>query len=328
MPLVPSSFVGCTTKYVLSCLFLLSLCFGSIREAIGQIPSDPTNPTKRPVASEKQINSDLKLLLSDYYTGKPVRAKIVIPANERGIEVLDGQLKIYPLPEVTAAVQPGELVLIKELRFKNKEIEVRFEAERLQETTTAAPPLAIPGLAPVGPHGSDATVGPPSAALVARTGAKSSRPLPDPRVVLRFSREIETRDLNLQSINRLLAPAVEVMMLSPIPLSAPTTTATSRPTASERAQQTAVEQGIQVAPVTGDLVGASAGVGELVIECSVPGVRLYIDGTFSGTAPRTVQLMMGVHTVLVVAPGQRQFEQKFFLPAGKVSTIQAEFNQK
>lgn len=327
MPLVPSFFAGCTTKYVLSCLFLPSLCCGLAVKAIGQPPADPS---KRPVASEKQINSDLKLLLNDYYTGKPVRAKIVIPANERGIEVLDGQLKIYPLPEVTAAVQPGELVLIKELRFKNKEIEVRFEAERLQETTTTAPPLAIPGLAPVGPHGSDATVGPPPAALVAKSMAKPSKPLPDPRVVLRFSREIETRDLNLQSINRLLSPAVEVMMLAPTPSPVATTTTTTAPrsTASERAQQTATGQGIPIAPVTGDLVGATAGVGELIIECSVPGARLYIDGTFSGTAPRTVQLMMGVHTVLVVASGQRQFEQKFFLPAGKVSTLKAEFNQK
>ena len=320
MPLDHSSFAGCIIKHVLSHTLLISFC---VTVAGQTLPDQPEK--KRPPASEKQIHSDLKLLLNDYYTGKPVRAKIVIPANERGIEVLDGQLKIYPLPELTAAVQPGELVLIKELRFKNKEIEVRFEAEHLQETATTALPLAIPGLAPVGPHGSDATIGPSPAALVAKSAAKSSKPLPDPRVVLRFTREIETRDLNLQSINRLLAPAVEMMLA---PTLAPTTTTTTRLTPSERAQQIAAEQGITVAPVTGDLVGASMDVGELVIECAVPGARLYIDGTFSGTAPRTVQLMMGVHTVLVVAPGQRQFEQRFFLPAGKVSTIKAEFNQK
>ena len=252
MPLVPSSCAGCKTKYVLSCLLLTSLCFGFVMEAIGQTPSDPI---KRPVASEKQINSDLKLLLNDYYTGKPVRAKIVIPANERGIEVLDGQLKIYPLPEITAAVQPGELVLIKELRFKNKEIEVRFEAERLQETATTVPPLAIPGLAPIGPHGSDATVGPPPAALVAKSSSKPSKPLPDPRVVLRFSREIETRDLNLQSINRLLSSAVDITGLIPNFLSEPKAVTTTPPTVNTRAQQTATEQGIPIAPVTSDLVG-------------------------------------------------------------------------
>ena len=42
----------------------------------------------------QQIDHDLKELLSDYYLGKPVRAKITIPANESGIEVVDGQLNI------------------------------------------------------------------------------------------------------------------------------------------------------------------------------------------------------------------------------------------
>lgn len=321
MPLVHLSFAGCTIKYLLSCLFVISLCLRST--AYGQTLPDQEEK-KRPAASEKQINSDLKLLLNDYYAGKPVRAKVVIPANERGVEVLDGQLKIYPLPELTAAVQPGELVLIKELRFKNKEIEVRFDGEHLKEAATTAPPQAIPGLAPVGPHGSDATVGPPPAALVPKT-SKVTKALPDPRVVLRFTREIETRDLNLQSINRLLSPAVDVGSLVPnTSLERKATALPARSTASERAQQAAVEQGIPVAPATGDLIGAASDVGELVIECSVPGARLYIDGAFSGTAPRTVQLQMGVHTVLVVGGGQNQFEQKFFLPAGKISTIKAD----
>jgi hypothetical protein len=281
---------------------------------------------KRQVISERQLDSDLKLLLNDYYIGKPVRAKVVIPANERGIEVLDGQLKVYPLPAVTAAVQPGEMVLIKELRFKNKEIEVRFNGEHLSEVAESVPPT----LTPVGPVGSDATV--PKTAFIAKA-PKPGKTLPDPRVILRFSRDIETRDLNLQSINRLLAPAVDTAPLAPAPSTAnalaPKSEAPSRvASAGDRTQQAAAEQGIAIAPVTGDLVGAAANVGELVIESPVAGARLYVDGAYSGTAPRTVQLVMGVHTVLVVAAGQGQFEQRFFLPAGKIATIKAEFSPK
>ncbi len=294
--------------------------------AIPGIAQSEQAERKRQAISERQLDSDLKLLLNDYYAGKPVRARVVIPATERGVEVVDGQLKIYPLPDLTAAVQPGEMVLIKELRFKAKEIEVRFSGEHLGEATAAEPAALI--LAPVGPHGADATV--PKAAFVAKAAkeAKPAKPLPDPRVILRFSRDIETRDLNLQSINRLLEPAVEIAPLAPAAALAPKPEATSRPSANDRAQQAAEAQGIAIAPVTGELVGAAPNLGELVIEFSVTGARLYIDGAYSGTAPRAVQLPMGVHTVLIVAPGHGQFEQKFFLPAGKISTIKAEFNPK
>ncbi len=302
---------------------VLISCFLSLSLSVLAQPMQAER--KRQVVSERQLDSDLKLLLNDYYVGKPVRAKVVIPATERGIEVLDGQLKVQPLSVLTVAVQPGEMVLIKEIRFKNKEIEVRFNGEHLTETSESAPPA----LTPVGPVGSDATV--PKTAFIPKA-PRPAKALPDPRVILRFSRDIETRDLNLQSINRLLAPAVEVTSLTPAPTTAtalsPTAEAPPRPTANDRAQQLAIEQGIAIAPITGDLVGASANVGELVIESSIAGARLYIDGAYSGTAPRTVQLVMGVHTVLVVAPGQGQFEQKFFLPAGKIATIKAEFKQK
>jgi hypothetical protein len=326
MTLIPRFLVGRTAKHIFGWLLGASFCWGTAIFVVGQEPLEQAE-RKRQVTSERQLNSDLKVLLNDYYSGKPVRAKVVIPANERGIEVVDGLLKVHPLTELTAAVQPGELVLIKELRFKNKEIEVRFDGEYLKEPVHTAPPPGVPGLTPVGPHGSDATVGPPPAALVAKA-PKSVKSLPDPRVILRFSRDIETRDLNLQSINRLLSPAVDVTTLAPTPVPEGTTTTAARPRAFERAQQTAAEQGIPVAPITGNLVGAAPNIGELVIECSIAGARLYIDGTYSGTAPRTVQLLMGVHTVLIVAPGQQQFEQKFFLPPGKVAVIKADFNQK
>ncbi len=322
MPLVNLFLTERAGKKLLGWLFVVG--FFSIHATVFAQPSPAER--KRQVVSERQLDADLKLLLNDYYIGKPVRAKIVIPATERGIEVLDGQLKIYPLPELTAAVQPGDLVLIKELRFKNKEIEVRFNGEHLSATTESTPLT----LTPVGPHGSDATV--PKAAFVAKA-PKPTKALPDPRVILRFSRDIETRDLNLQSINRWLAPAVDTAPLTPTVATALTPNPEapprpSAPSASDRAQQAATEQGIAIARVTGDLVGASANVGELIIESPVAGARLYIDGAYSGTVPRIVQLVMGVHTVLVLAAGHGQFEQRFFLPAGKISTLKAEFNQK
>ena len=308
-------------KHLLGGTFVAAFGFSSAFAALAQAPA---NQTKRPSVSERQLDSDLKLLLNDYYTGKPVRAKVVIPANDRGIEVVDGQLKVYPLPEMTAAVQPGELVLIKELRFKNKEIEVRFNGEHLNEAVTE-PPVNLPALTPVGPHGADATV--PKAALIAKA-PKPAKPVPDPRIILRFSRDIETRDLNLQSINRWLAPAVDTTSLTPAAIASKNETSPRPPSANERAQQVAAAQGIAIAPLTGDLVGTAANIGELVIECSVNGARLYVDGAYSGTAPRTMQLVMGVHTVLVVAPGQGQFEQRFFLPAGKIATLKADFTAK
>ena len=319
MPLVNLFLTERAGKKLLSWFFVS--CFFSPQLSVLAQPMQAER--KRQVVSERQLDSDLKLLLNDYYVGKSVRAKVVIPATERGIEVLDGQLKIYPLSALTLAVQPGELVLIKEIRFKNKEIEVRFNGEHLTETTESLPPA----LTPVGPLGSDATV--PKTAFIAKA-PKPVKALPDPRVILRFSRDIETRDLNLQSINRLLAPAVDTAFLTPAAANILTLKpeVPPRPSANDRAQQSATEQGIAIAQVTGDLVGASTNVGELVIESPVAGARLYIDGAYSGSAPRTVQLVMGVHTVLVVAAGQGQFEQKFFLPAGKISILKAEFNAK
>ncbi|HEX4945532.1 MAG TPA: PEGA domain-containing protein [Blastocatellia bacterium] len=318
MSLVTQFLTGRAGKYLLGGLLIAG--FGCSTPGI---TFSQTTSTKPSAVSERQLDSDLKLLLNDYYAGKPVRAKVVIPANDRGIEVLDGQLKIYPQSEMTAAVQPGEMILIKELRFKNKEIEVRFNGEHLNEAANAE--SNAPALTPVGPHGSDASV--PKSALVAKA-AKPTKPLPDPRVILRFSRDIETRDLNLQSINRLLAPAVDVASLTPDAGLKPEATPAPRLSASDRAQQAALAQGIASATVTGDLVGAAANVGELIIECATPGARLYIDGAYSGTTPRTVQLTMGVHTVLIVAAGQGQFEQKFFLPAGKIATIKADLQQR
>ena len=274
------------------------------------IPSISLAQTERPrTVTDKNIDADLKSLLNDYYSGKPVRSKVVIPANEQGLEILDGQLKARPLANLQAAVQPGEMVLIRELRFKNKVIEVHFNNDSRNEDLE---PLSIQT---VGAFGSEASARP---SVAATKLAERKKALPDPRLMLRFSREIGTQDLNLQSINRLLSSAIDVTNLNPnnaikIPEPpAPTPAPTPLPA------------GISAAEITGDLANGRTGIGEVTIECNVPGARLYLDDAYSGTAPRTVQIIGGIHTVSIVAPGYESFEKKYFLTSGKISIIKAD----
>ncbi len=262
--------------------------------------------------TDKNINADLKSLLNDYYSGKPVRSKVVIPANEQGLEILDGQLKAQPLANMQAAVQPGEMVLIRELRFKNKVIEVHFNNDSRNEDTT---PLS---LQLVGESGSEASTRP----SVATTKlAERKKVWPDPKLMLRFSREIGTQDLTLQSINRLLSSAIDVTNLDPnnrIKIPEPPSVPVVNP----------LPAGITAAEITGDLASTQIGIGEVTIECNVSGARLYVDGSYSGTAPRTVQIISGTHSVLIIAPGYETFEKKYFLTNGKISIIRAELNPK
>lgn len=288
-----------------------------------------------------RIDAELKVMLNEYYAGKLVRAKVVIPANKQGLEILDGQLRVSPVSNLELAIQPGELLLIKEMKFKNKSIEISFDSSRDSEPASGPPPNL--SLAPVGVFGSQATdpakTGEKSPLLNNQplAGARQSpnnnpRPSIEPRITLKFSREISTRDLNLQSINRWLAVAVDTTSLVPAPDPAPRAAVTAeaspaptaRPDASTLAERAAAAQGIQKAPLTGNIITAQPNVSELNIECSVPGARLYIDGDFSGTVPRTVRLLMGVHTVFILAPGYDSWEQKFFIPAGKAALIRAQ----
>jgi PEGA domain len=262
--------------------------------------------------TEKNIDADLKSLLNDFYSGKPVRSKVVIPANEQGLEILDGRLNVQPLANLQAAVQPGEMILIRELRFKNKVIEVHFNNDNRNED---APPLS---LQPVGEYGSEVSARP---SVAATKLAERKKTFPDPRLMLRFSREIGTQDLNLQSINRLLSSAIDVTNLDPnnrIKIPEPPTAPVA----------TLLPAGVSAAEITGEMPNARIGIGEVTIECNVPGARLYLDGSYSGIAPRTVQIIGGVHSVLIVAPGYESFEKKYFFTSGKISIIRAELNPK
>jgi hypothetical protein len=97
-----------------------------------------------------------------------------------------------------------------------------------------------------------------------------------------------------------------------------------RPDAAMLAERAANAQGIPTAQLAGSIVTAQPNVCELQVESSVAGARLYIDGAFSGATPRTVRLLMGVHTVLITAPGYESWEQRFFAPPGKAAVIRAQ----
>ena len=274
--------------------------------ALSQICFSQTE--RQRAVTDKNIDADLKSRLNDYYSGKPVRAKVVIPANEQGLEILDGRLNVRPLANLQAAVQPGELILIRELRFKNKVIEVHFNNDNRNEETT---PLS---LQPAGEFGSEVSVRP---SVAATKLAERKKVLPDPRLMLRFSREIGTQDLTLQSINRLLSSAIDVTNLDPnnrLKVLEPPTAPVATP----------LPPGVVAPETTGDLAAARTGISEITIECSIPGARLYIDGSYSGTAPKTVQIISGIHSVLIVASGYESFEKKYFLTSGKISIIRAE----
>jgi hypothetical protein len=324
----------------------LALLLGLLLAATPAAQSPQTLPAALARQDWTKIDEELKGLLSEYYVGKPVRAKVVIPATRRGLEIVDGELRAAPVGDPRGGAQPGDLLLITRISFKSKTIEVYFNGSDEEgepepvKTQATAPPL----LAPVGSFGSEATEAlrkggtvlaptapPPAAARLAQPPARSPKRAPnspsEPRITLRFSREINTRDLNLQSINRLLAPALDVTGLIPketAPRAVAETTPAPRPDAAMLAERAANAQGIPTAQLTGSIVTAQPNVCELQVESSVEGARLYIDGAFSGATPRTVRLLMGVHTVLIAAPGYEAWEQRFFAPPGKAAVIRAQ----
>jgi hypothetical protein len=257
--------------------------------------------------SERELHSYLKTLLSEYYAGKLVYAKVAIPDTERGLQIVDGKLEETANVSQAVAAQPGDALLIKQLKFKSKSIEVELDGERA---------------------GAEATPDPSGGQ---RALTKSAKPRYAPRIHLRFARDLTTRDLNIQSINRLLALAVDVKMLIPKEAEPPAATQPAlppeRPNAALLAEQAANAQGIPTASVTGELAEAEADIGELTIECSVGAARVYIDGAYSGATPRTIKLLAGVYSILLVREGYALWEQKFFIPGGKASRVRTELKR-
>ncbi|HYE74264.1 MAG TPA: hypothetical protein VEF04_13080, partial [Blastocatellia bacterium] len=233
--------------------------------------SNPTpNQTKPPAQTDwAKIDGELKVMLNEYYAGKPVRAKVVIPSNKQGLEIVDGVLRISPVSDLRLAVQPGELLLIKEMKFKSKSIEISFDSSYDNEPAPV-PPSNL-SITPVGTFGSEATDAsnsgdktpalnqPQAGTRLAPTNSPKLQI--EPRITIKFSREITTRDLNLQSINRLLSVAVDTTSLAPTPDPGPRTNATeaspasaTRPDATTLAERAAAAQGIRKAAITGDII--------------------------------------------------------------------------
>lgn len=259
--------------------------------------------------SSSQLDDYLKSLLAEYYTGKMVFAKVAMPATERGLQIVDGRLEAAPASAAQAAlVQPGAALVIRQITFKSKNIEVRFEGNDTVGEKSALPPSDSQRL------------------------TKSPGPRPAPRLNLRFSRAITTSDLTVPNINRLLSAAVDIRALIPKVAEPPdpnaaVTPAPKRPDAAMLAERAAHAQGIPTATVIADLTVASPEIGELTIECSTAQARVYLDGAYSGWTPRTVKLLTGIHSILIVSEGYTMWEQKFFIPGGKASRVYAELKR-
>jgi hypothetical protein len=172
---------------------------------------------------------------------------------------------------------------------------------------------------------------------------KSKMPNPfavwkQPRINLRFSHELSSKDLTIENLNRFLAPAVDITPLAQAaPENNPTATPPStpppppeqksEPQPNRSGEAKPAEQTLPTPSIVADLQSAGPNIGELTVESSVRGARLYIDGSYSGEAPRTVRLRAGIHTILVVSDGYASWEQRLFIPGGKISVVRAELSR-
>lgn len=136
-----------------------------------------------------------------------------------------------------------------------------------------------------------------------------------PRINLHFTRELNAQDLTIERINRLLDQAVDAASLA-APKAAPVSPSVS-PSVTESAPAAPEPEIVGDSPVLGP------DFGELTVESSIPGARIYLDGAYSGTAPRTFRLGAGTHTVLVMS-GALSWEQRLSVPGAKSSRIRAE----
>lgn len=138
-----------------------------------------------------------------------------------------------------------------------------------------------------------------------------------PHVTLKFSQELTASDLALENLNRMLSTAFE--------MDATTAAVAEPPSVAAPAVDNA---NLPQLTITGDLTSVPPVIGELTIEASVAGARIYIDGNYSGTAPRTVRLRAGVHTVLLIGDGYENWEAKLNLPGAKTAVVRVELQPK
>ncbi|MDX2029908.1 MAG: PEGA domain-containing protein [Blastocatellia bacterium] len=251
---------------------------------------------------EEDWYGDVKRVLMNHYTGKIVRTRLPIPATRRGLELVDGSVKtLADKTPVETAAQMGEELTIKSFRVTDNNIEVLFAKSE------PPPKKKVPN---------------PFSAWK------------QPRINLRFSRELAAKDLTIENINRMLASAVEVAALvpaTPDPAAQTAIVQSATPpapqSAASRREEAANTENIPTPQIVSDLPTVGTGVGELTIESSTKQARVYIDGAFSGPAPRTVRLRAGVHTILVVSDGYASWEQRLFIPGAKLSLVRAELQK-
>ncbi|MGH9841588.1 MAG: PEGA domain-containing protein [Blastocatellia bacterium] len=248
------------------------------------------SPAQERTLAEDEFYGDVKQVLMGHYTGKIVRMKLPIPATRRGLEMVDGALqnKAEKEPPPTAA-DPGDELTIKSFKVSDSSIEV------LLAKNEPPPKRRVPN---------------------------PFSPWRQPRINMRFTRELNVKDLTIENINRLLDPAVDVTTLIPLATESP---ASSAPAI--KADASVNPQTMPTPDIVGDLPGAGLNVGELSIECSAPDARVYIDGAYSGAAPRTIRLRAGIHTILVVKEGFASWEQRLFIPGAKLSRVRAELRR-
>jgi hypothetical protein len=261
---------------------------------------------------EEDWYGDVKKALTDHYTGKTVRLKLPIPATRRGLEMVDGAVRTEASKERPQfAAQIGEELTIKSFRVGDSDIEVLLNRSEPPRKSRIPNPFSA---------------------------------WKQPRITLRFTHELSTKDLTIENLNRHLATAVEVTPLVPPATSIGETnsTSTQASTGPAPANQPAEAQPAQpirkdepkpaaepvlTPSIVADLPVAGPDIGELTVECSVRGARVYIDGSYSGVAPRTLRLRAGVHTILVVSDGNASWEQKLMVPGAKISALRVELQR-
>lgn len=249
---------------------------------------------QKPIAIEDWYG-EVKTTLAKHYTGKSVRTKLPIPDARRGLEMIDGAVRNEPASDPKPlAAQIGEELVIKEVEFDDNAIRFAFAKNEPPPKRSIANPLALPTR---------------------------------PKISLRFSRELTSKDLTIESINRLLAVAIDTSLLQPTATtaaSAPSVNATSAPAPDTNSAATAK---IPMPEIVRNIGPADTTISELSVEAAAAGARVYIDGAYSGVAPRTLRLRAGAHTIMIVADGFAPWEQRLFFPGGKSSIIRADLQK-
>lgn len=165
----------------------------------------------------------------------------------------------------------------------------------------------------------------------------------NPRISLRFSRELTAKDMTIETINRWLSATMDVTALTPAGMTPAAMTpagtensatqasvaALAEPAAKPAATKATTQnpQSLPTPSISSDLAQLDPVFAELTIECPGKYARVYIDDAYSGFAPRTIRLRAGVHSILVMADGYAAWEQKLFIPGGKVSVVKAELQR-